>query len=178
MKKISIWNYSISFWKRDILFSLFAGIFSMGIFFFLIHSIRLQYALSGGITISSIDGLKNSPDLLFYLSIFSLSFLVLGTVFPRMSDLGVMMAVGGNAWICVYIQILLIFIQTMPAYVLANVLNFVLVPDPGSTRFLMDFIMIQLQALLIYFSIVIVIGVPFVYLATLKDPYASIRRLK
>lgn len=178
MKKISVWNYSVSFWKRDILFSFFAGIFSLGIFFFLIHSLRLQFAISGGITISSIDGLKNSPDLLFYLSIFSLAFLVLGTVFPRMSDLGVMMAVGGNAWICVQIQIVLILIQTFPTYILANLINFLLISSEPSQSFLMDLLIIQFTALFVYLSVVIFIGVPFVYIATLKDPYASIRRLK
>lgn len=178
MKKISVWNYAVSFWKRDILFSLFTGVFSVGIFFFLILSLRLQFAVSGEISLSSIEGLKNSPDLLFYLSVFSLGFLILSTVFPRMSDLGVMMAVGGNPWICVQIHIYLIFLLSFPSFILANFANYAFLPQTQTSNFWMDWISVQSYALLTYVFLVLLLGIPSVFLATLKDPYSTIRRLK
>lgn len=178
MSKISVWNYAISFWKRDIVFSLFTGFFSTGILFFLVHSLRLQFALSGGISLSSIEALKNSPDLLFYLSLFSLSFLVLGTIFPRSGDLGIMMAVGGNTWVCVQIHLIFILLQTFPGFLLAQVLNYAIVPDLGSSHFWVDFLWVEIYGLLAYTCIVLVFGVPSVLLATTKDAYSAIRRLK
>ncbi|WCL48114.1 hypothetical protein [Leptospira sp. GIMC2001] len=138
----------------------------------------MQINVSGDITFSIIEGLKNSPDLLFYLAVFSLAFLVLGTIFPRTGDLGIMMAVGGNPWICVQLHLILIFLQTGFSFILANGIIFFLIPDPGSSRFLLDFVKIEIIALLTYFLVVCLIGIPSVLLATLKDPYSSIRRLK
>lgn len=178
MKNISIWSYAVSFWKRDLLFSLFAGIFSIGIFFFLILSLRLQFAESGSLSLSSIEGLQSSPDLLFYLALFSLAFLLLSTVFPRMSDLGVMMAVGGNPWVCVSIHIHLVFLMTFPSFAIADFLNYAFISGHETKTFWTDFLQIQAYSLLSYIGLVFITGIPSVFLATLKDPYSAIRRIK
>lgn len=178
MSKISVWNYAICFWKRDIIFSLFTGIFATCIFFFLILSLRLQIAISGRISFSSIEGLKSSPDLLFYLSVISLGFLILGTIFPRSGDLAIMMAVGGNQWVCVLIHLYFIILQTFPAFLLANLLNFALIPELLSEINLIDLFMVQVYSLSAYAILSFLLGVPSVLLATMKDPYSTIRRLK
>ncbi len=176
MDKISIQNYALSLWKRDIPISTFTGLFSLGIFFSLIFSIRLQFLTTGSLSLSSIDGLKNSPDLLFYLSVFSWIFLVIGSVFPRLGDLGIMMAVGGDPWICVKIHNHLVFYLTFPAYVLGTLLNYTLIPDPDPE--LSQFFMIQVYGLTSYILVLLIFGIPAVYIATLRDPYSTIRRIK
>jgi hypothetical protein len=127
---------------------------------------------------SSIEGLKSSPDLLFYLSVISLGFLILGTIFPRSGDLAIMMAVGGNQWVCVQIHLYFIALQTFPAFLLANLLNFTLIPELFFEKNTMDLILIEAYSLGVYVLLSFFLGIPSVLLATRKDPYSTIRRLK
>jgi hypothetical protein len=178
MGSINAFSYAYRFWKRDSFYSLFIGLFSTGIFFFLIHSLRIQINASGVISFSSIEGLRNSPHLLFYATIFSLSFLSLGAIFPRIADFGVMMAVGGNSWVCVQIHVLLLILLITPGFLIANILQFLLISDSIAPLSYYNLVVIEITAILSGISCILLFGVPSALLTTLRDPYSSIRRMK
>ncbi|NCN09549.1 MAG: hypothetical protein GW938_06850 [Leptospira sp.] len=178
MGSINAFSYAYRFWKRDIIYSLFTGLFATGIFFFLIHSLRIQINTSGVISFSSIEGLKNSPHLLFYAMVVSLAFLSLGTIFPRIADFGVMMAVGGNSWVCVQIHCLLLLLLITPGFLFGNFLQFIWITDSVSSISFYDLVMVELIAGLTGLFCILLFGIPSALLTTLRDPYASIRRMK
>jgi|JI8StandDraft_1071087.scaffolds.fasta_scaffold230156_2 hypothetical protein len=178
MGSINSFSYTYRFWKRDFFYSLFTGLFSTGIFFFLILSLRIQMNTSGVISFSSIEGLKNSPQLLFYLSILSLSFLSLGAIFPRIADLGVMMAVGGNSWICIQIHTILLFLLILPGFLFGNILNFFFIQEVQSSFSLINLLTIEIYALAIAVFCILLFGIPSAWIVTSRDPYTNIRRKK
>lgn len=171
-------QYALRFWKRDTIYSFLTVLFGTGIFFFLLLSVRLQFHLNGNLSLSSIESLKSSPDLLFYLATFSLVFLVLYTVFPRTADFGVMMAVGGNPWVCVKIHLCLLTLLLVPSFFLANILNFILVQESGKENFLSDFVFSEFYCIITAAVLSFLVAVPSVLIATRKDAYSSIRRQK
>lgn len=93
-----------------------------------------------------------------------------------MEDIGIMMAVGGNQWVCIKIYFILCLYYTAPSILIGSALNYLFVSQPGDL--FPDFFYIHSIAILIYLFCLGLVVVPFVYIATLRDTYQSIRRVK
>ncbi len=175
--KVTPLSYFSFAWRillRDRMYTLSYGICGIILSTFFFLSVRIHIHLYGGLSLSSIVSFDQTPQILFYVSLFALMTLALFHSIQRLGDIGVMMAVGGNRLGCIWLHSLVILLLLVPASVFGYILGLGF-PKPETFDFFKE-----LQTFFVGVSFVILISFlvsfPTIGLTTLVDPYRAIRR--
>ncbi|WP_108974119.1 FtsX-like permease family protein [Leptospira ryugenii] len=174
VKSLSYISFAWKILIRDRLFSLVYGVSGMVLSGFFFLAIRVHIHLYGGLSISNIVSFDQTPQILFYSSFFGLSCLVLFQCVERLGDIGVMMAVGGNRWGCIWLQSLVLVLLVIPASVLGFFLSQIVAPPATWTLSseIYSFFLGTAILILLCFGV----SIPSIGLTTFVDPYRAIRR--
>lgn len=171
---LSYFSFAWRILARDRLYTLSYGMCGIILTTFFFQSVRIHIHLYGGLSLSSIVSFDQTPQILFFVSLFSLMSLALFHSLQRLGDIGVMMAVGGNRLGCIWLHSLVILLLLVPAGLLGFSVGLTFAQPASFDLFK------ELQSFVIGLSFVILIcfavSFPTIGLTTFIDPYRAIRR--
>lgn len=170
-------SFALRLLLRDRLYSLAYGLVGTLVFTFLILAVRIHFHLYAGVSLTSIVSFDQSPQILFYATSFALMTLFFFHCLHGLGDIGVMMAVGGNRWGCIFLLSLSLFFLFLPSFLLAIFFNLQFLSPPPDFGFGSE-VKAMFTCFVLFLFLGILVSFPTVGISTFMDPYKSIRRQK